>query len=103
MGECIFTRKIALVNVALEWPWSSGRPHLEKCQNGTGGRVLDNLQLNSSLTHYSRLINSQYFFVDRSPTSLQSSAIPSNRETSICLLLSRLGTTRSSSCPSVIS
>ena len=32
-------------------PWSSGRPPLEKRQNGAGGSVLDNLQLNNSLTH----------------------------------------------------
>ena len=32
-------------------PWSSGRPPLEKCQNGAGGSVLGNFQLNNSLTH----------------------------------------------------
>ena len=34
--------------LGVQCPWSNGRPPLEKCQNGAGVSVLDNLQLNNS-------------------------------------------------------
>ena len=62
-------------------------------------RVLVNVtmyvaSLVSSVSVIRTCSGSVHWIVDRSPTKLPSSAIPSNRETSICLLLSRLGTTR---------